>query len=103
MPKQNIYQKLYKNEKEYVAAIKLDKKKYLAKIELEAKVEKEMKEALKDELYNNETFSLLVQKLVPILSQLPREPVLNKYLKPHFLRVHEMINRDDAIREWANE
>ncbi len=100
MPKQNIYQKLYKNEKEYVAAIKLDKKNYLAKIELEAKVEKEMKEALKDELYNNETFSLLVEKLVPILYQLPHEPVLNKYLKPHFLRLNELMNQGEASPEW---
>ena len=80
MTEKNIYQKLYKNYKEYEDEIKLDKAKYSAKIKLEAKVEKEMREVLKGELHNNETFYLMVQKLVPILGQLPQEPVLNKYI-----------------------
>ena len=71
---------------EYEEALKLDKEKYLAKIKLEAKVEKELREVLEGELHNNETFHLTVKKLLPILRQLPQEPVDNKYLKEIFDR-----------------
>ncbi len=80
MTKKNIYQKLYKNMEEYEEALKLDKEKYLAKIKLEAKVEKEMREILEGEIYNNETMYLMGQKLIPVLAQLPQEPILNKYI-----------------------
>jgi hypothetical protein len=97
MIEKNIYQKLYKNEKEYKDAIKLDKEKYLAKIKLEAKVEKEMREVLEGELYNNETFYLMVKKLVPILGQLPQEPVLNKYIGTYLSRVKKRVELDDLL------
>tara|TARA_Y100001938_G_scaffold129042_1_gene183484 strand:- start:71 stop:352 length:282 start_codon:yes stop_codon:yes gene_type:complete len=80
MSKKNIYQKLYKNMEEYEEALKLDKEKYLAKIKLEAKIEKEMREILEGEIYNNETMYLMGQKLIPVLAQLPQEPILNKYI-----------------------
>tara|TARA_Y100001938_G_scaffold122849_1_gene171620 strand:- start:57 stop:338 length:282 start_codon:yes stop_codon:yes gene_type:complete len=80
MTEKNIYQKLYKNMEEYEKALKLDKEKYLAKIKLEAKVEKEMREILEGEIYNNETMYLMSQKLIPVLAQLPQEPILNKYI-----------------------
>jgi len=80
MTKKNIYQKLYKNMEEYEEALKLDKEKYLAKIKLEAKIEKEMREILEGEIYNNETMYLMGQKLIPVLAQLPQEPILNKYI-----------------------
>ena len=80
MTKENIYQKLYKNMEEYEEALKLDKEKYLAKIKLEAKIEKEMREILEGEIYNNETMYLMGQKLIPVLAQLPQEPILNKYI-----------------------
>ena len=65
---------------EYEEALKLDKEKYLAKIKLEAKIEKEMREILEGEIYNNETMYLMGQKLIPVLAQLPQEPILNKYI-----------------------
>ena len=58
------------------------------KEQLEKKVEKEMKELMeKGELYNNETFNLMVEKMVTILEQLPNEPVENEFLKDFFLRI----------------
>ena len=65
---------------EYEEALKLDKEKYLEKIKLEAKIEKEMREILEGEIYNNETMYLMGQKLIPVLAQLPQEPILNKYI-----------------------
>ena len=97
MTKKNIYQKLYKNLEEYEEAVKLDKEKYLSKIKLEAKVEKEMREVLGGELHNNETMNLMVQKLVPILAQLPQEPVLNKYLVLVLGRVHQRLHLNDSL------
>tara|TARA_R100000655_G_scaffold17781_1_gene37677 strand:- start:510 stop:722 length:213 start_codon:yes stop_codon:yes gene_type:complete len=58
----------------------------MTKAELETKVAKELKEVLDSEIYNNETFHLTVKKLLPILRQLPKEPVDNKYLKEIFDR-----------------
>ena len=58
----------------------------MTKAELETKVAKELKEVLDSEIYNNETFHLTVKKLLPILRQLPQEPVDNKYLKEIFER-----------------
>jgi len=78
------------NKKEYENAIKLDKEKYLAKIKLEAKVEKEMREVLKNEIYNNETFSLMVEKLAVIFKQLPQEPILNEYIGTYMDRLKTM-------------
>ena len=80
MTKKNIYQKLYKNMEEYEEALKLDAEKYSEKIKLEEKVEKEMREILEGEIYNNETMYLMGQKLIPVLAQLPQEPILNKYI-----------------------
>tara|TARA_Y100000593_G_scaffold28437_1_gene56722 strand:+ start:489 stop:788 length:300 start_codon:yes stop_codon:yes gene_type:complete len=97
MTEKNIYQKLYKNKKEYEAAIKLDKEKYSAKIKLEAKVEKEMREVFKGELHNNETFYLMVKKLVPILDQLPQEPVLNEYLDHHLTNMVQKFGIKDTL------
>jgi len=97
MSEKNIYQKLYKNMKEYEDAIKLDKEKYSAKIKLEAKVEKEMRDVLEGELHNNETFYLMVQKLVPVLDQLPQEPVLNKYIGTYLSRVRRRLEIKDSL------
>ena len=58
----------------------------MTKAELETKVAKELKEVLDSEIYNNETFHLTVKKLLPILRQLPQEPVDNKYLQEIFDR-----------------
>ena len=97
MTEANNYQKLYKNMEEYEDEIKLDKEKYLAKIKLEAKVEKEMREILEGELHNNETFHLMGQKLVPVLRQLPQEPVLNKFISTCLDRVKKFVELDDSI------
>ena len=92
MTKKNIYQKLYKNMEEYEEALKLDKEKYLAKIKLEAKVEKEMREILEGEIYNNETMYLMGQKLIPVLAQLPQEPILNKYIGRYIDRCKKYLS-----------
>jgi len=102
MTKKNIYQKLYKNKKEYEDAIKLDKEKYSAKIKLEAKVEKEMREVFKCELHNNETFYLMVQKLEPILNQLPQEPVLNKYIDHYLSGARKRMVQKFGIKDSLN-
>jgi len=91
MTKKNIYQKLYKNMEEYEEALKLDKEKYLAKIKLEAKIEKEMREILESEIYNNETMYLMGQKLIPVLAQLPQEPILNKYIGEYIDRCKKYL------------
>tara|TARA_Y100001973_G_scaffold87417_1_gene131350 strand:- start:60 stop:341 length:282 start_codon:yes stop_codon:yes gene_type:complete len=91
MTEKNIYQKLYKNMEEYEEALKLDKEKYLAKIKLEAKVEKEMREILEGEIYNNETMYLMSQKLIPVLAQLPQEPILNKYIGEYIDRCKKYL------------
>lgn len=57
------------------------------KKQLEKKVEKEMREVMEDELFNNETFNLMVEKMVTVLEQLPNEPVENEFLKELFLRI----------------
>ena len=92
MTKKNIYQKLYKNMEEYEEALKLDKEKYLAKIKLEAKIEKEMREILEGEIYNNETMYLMGQKLIPVLAQLPQEPILNKYIGRYIDRCKKYLS-----------
>ena len=97
MTEANNCQKLYKNMEEYEDEIKLDKEKYLAKIKLEAKVEKEMREVLEGELHNNETLHLMGQKLVPVLRQLPQEPVLNKYLVLVLGRVNQRLRLNDSL------
>ena len=77
---------------EYEEALKLDKEKYLAKIKLEAKVEKEMREILEGEIYNNETMYLMGQKLIPVLAQLPQEPILNKYIGRYIDRCKKYLS-----------
>jgi len=62
------------------------------KKELERKVEKEMREVMEGELYNNETFNLMVEKMVTVLGQLPNEPVENEFLKELFLRIRTRIH-----------
>jgi len=76
---------------EYEEALKLDKEKYLAKIKLEAKIEKEMREILESEIYNNETMYLMGQKLIPVLAQLPQEPILNKYIGEYIDRCKKYL------------
>ena len=97
MTEANNCQKLYKNMEEYEDEIKLDKEKYLAKIKLEAKVEKEMREVLEGELHNNETFHLMGQKLVPVLAQLPQEPVLNKYIGHYLSQTAKRMQLNDLL------
>ena len=92
MTKKNIYQKLYKNMEEYEEALKLDAEKYSEKIKLEAKVEKEMREILEGEIYNNETMYLMGQKLIPVLAQLPQEPILNKYIGSYIDRCKKYLS-----------
>jgi len=77
---------------EYEEALKLDKAKYSAKIKLEAKVEKEMREILEGEIYNNETMYLMGQKLIPVLAQLPQEPILNKYIGRYIDRCKKYLS-----------
>ena len=62
------------------------------KKQLEKKVEKEMKEVMEGELFNNETFNLMVKKMVTVLEQLPNEPVENEFLKELFLRMRQRID-----------
>jgi len=57
------------------------------KKQLEKKVEKEMREVMEGELFNNETFNLMVEKMVTVLEQLPNEPVENEFLKELFLKI----------------
>ena len=64
------------------------------KKQLEKKVEKEMREVMEGELFNNETFNLMVEKIVTVLGQLPNEPVENEFLKELFLR---MRRRNDLM------
>ena len=92
MSKKNIYQKLYKNMEEYEKALKLNAEKYSEKIKLEAKVEKEMREILEGEIYNNETMYLMSQKLIPVLAQLPQEPILNKYIGEYIDRCKKYLS-----------
>tara|TARA_Y100001963_G_C6756268_1_gene437006 strand:+ start:292 stop:540 length:249 start_codon:yes stop_codon:yes gene_type:complete len=69
----------------------LSKEKYLAKIKLEAKVEKEMREILEGEIHNNETMYLMSQKLIPVLAQLPLEPILNRYIRAYIDRCKKYL------------
>ena len=62
------------------------------KKQLEKKVEKEMREVMEGELFNNETFNLMVEKMVTVLEQLPNEPVENEFLKELFLRMRQRIH-----------
>ena len=68
------------------------------KKQLEKKVEKEMREVMEGELFNNETFNLMVEKMVTVLEQLPNEPVENEFLRELFLR----IRRRNHLMEMEN-
>ena len=48
-----------------------------------------------DDIYNNETFNLKVQKMKEVLSRLPNQPVKNEYLKEIFLRVRRKIDLNE--------
>jgi len=48
-----------------------------------------------DDIYNNETFNIKVQKMKEVLSQLPNQPVKNEYLKEMFLRVRGKIDLNE--------
>ena len=48
-----------------------------------------------DDIYNNETFNIKVQKMKEVLSRLPNEPVENEYLKEIFLRVRRKIDLNE--------
>ena len=65
------------------------------KKQLEKKVEKEMREVMEGELFNNETFNLMVEKMVTVLEQLPNEPVENEFLKEMF----PIISRRNDLME----
>jgi len=65
----------------------------LSKKDLEDSIEIKIKQVLKDEIYNNETLDLMADKLVKILSQLPNEPVKNKYLIKLLKEVKTKINK----------
>tara|TARA_R100001443_G_scaffold26600_1_gene39892 strand:+ start:102 stop:317 length:216 start_codon:yes stop_codon:yes gene_type:complete len=65
------------------------------KKQLEKKVEKEMREVMESELFNNETFNLMVEKMVTVLEQLPNEPVENEFLKEMFLRIRKKIDLNE--------
>ena len=65
------------------------------KKQLEKKVEKEMREVMEGELFNNETFNLMVEKMVTVLEQLPNEPVENEFLKEMFLRIRKKIDLNE--------
>jgi len=68
------------------------------KKQLEKKVEKEIREVMEGELFNNETFNLMVEKMVTVLEQLPNEPVENEFLRELFLR----IRRRNHLMEMEN-
>jgi len=65
------------------------------KKQLEKKVEKEIREVMEGELFNNETFNLMVEKMVTVLEQLPNEPVENEFLKEMFLRIRKKIDLNE--------
>ncbi len=48
-----------------------------------------------DDIYNNETFNIKVQKMKEVLSRLPNQPVKNEYLKEMFLRVRGKIDLNE--------
>ena len=50
-----------------------------------------------DDIYNNETFNIKVQKMKEVLSRLhpPTQPVKNEYLKEIFLRVRRKIDLNE--------
>lgn len=48
-----------------------------------------------NDIYNNETFNIKVQKMKEVLSRLPNQPVKNEYLKEMFLRVRGKIDLNE--------
>ena len=68
------------------------------KKQLEKKVEKEMREVMEGELFNNETFNLMVEKMVTVLGQLPNEPVENEFLKELFFIIFIGVEKRFIIK-----
>ncbi len=59
---------------------------------IEDAVEKEMRELMQYEIFNNESFAIAVKKMSKVLEQLPEEPIDNEYLKELFLRVKRQLD-----------
>ena len=67
----------------------------LRKESLELAIEIQIKELFwENKIHNNETFYLMNQKIIEILSQLPNEPVENEYLKEWFTRLENFMNNN---------